>query len=139
MIVVDTNVLSAVIQSKPDDRVERWLSDLRPKSGVMCAPVLNELLFLAEKHTMRHRSDRVARQFGTILEEKFSDDVLPFDERAARICAFVRAQQVVRGQTRQAYDMMIAAICMVNQLPLATCNLKDFEGLGLEIVDPRVA
>lgn len=136
MIVVDTNVLSQTFQKSPSERVLLWLDALEPGDGALCAPVANELFFIAELHAMRHGSDRIKRQLTRIVDAKFAQPVLPFDARAADVCAFVRAQQVVRGRSRPVLDMMIAAIAMTNQLPLATGNVKDFEGLGLPLVNP---
>ncbi|WP_281170708.1 hypothetical protein [Brevibacterium album] len=33
-------------------------------------------------------------------------------------------------------DAMIASICLTRGLPLATRNVQDFEGLGIELIDP---
>jgi predicted nucleic acid-binding protein len=31
---------------------------------------------------------------------------------------------------------MIAAICRIHSAAIATRNIKDFEGLGIEVIDP---
>ena len=72
------------------------------------------------------------------LQQAESDfDPLPFDADAAR--AFGRVAASLRRGGRKAvaraYDAMIAAIALANDLPVYTCNPDDFEGIdGLEVV-----
>ena len=40
------------------------------------------------------------------------------------------------GRPRPTLDAMIAAVCKVNDLPLATRNVRDFDGCGIDVVDP---
>lgn len=64
-------------------------------------------------------------------------DPLPFDSRAARAFGHVAASLRASGRKTSArtYDAMIAAIALANELPLFTCNPRDFEGIdGLEVV-----
>jgi tRNA(fMet)-specific endonuclease VapC len=80
--------------------------------------------------------ERVARQ--SHLQQAEADfDPLPFDAGAAR--AFGRVAASLRRSGRKpsarAYDAMIAATAVANELPLYTCNPSDFSGIdGLEVV-----
>jgi len=80
--------------------------------------------------------ERAARQ--AHLQQAESDfAALPFDARAARAFAGVAASLRRSGRkTRaRAYDAMIAATAIANELPIFTCNPTDFEGIeGLEVV-----
>ena len=84
--------------------------------------------------TDRERSARQAH-----LQQAESDfDPLPFDRAAAR--AFGRVAASLRRSGRQpaarAYDAMIAATSLANDLPLYTCNPADFAGIDDLIVVP---
>jgi predicted nucleic acid-binding protein len=77
--------------------------------------------------TDRERSARQAH-----LQQAESDfDPLPFDRAAAR--AFGRVAASLRRSGRKpaarAYDAMIAATSLANELPLYTCNPADFAGI----------
>lgn len=80
--------------------------------------------------------ERAARQ--AHLQQAESDfEALPFDARAARAFAGVAASLRRSGRkTRaRAYDAMIAATAIANELPIYTCNPADFAGIeGLEVV-----
>ena len=81
----------------------------------------------------RERSARQAH-----LQQAEADfDPLPFDAAAARAFGQVAAslRRAGRKPAARAYDAMIAAIALANDLPLYTCNPDDFSGIdGLEVV-----
>ncbi len=80
--------------------------------------------------------ERVARQ--AHLQAAEADfDPLPFDSAAARAFGGVAAslRRTGRKPAARAYDAMIAAIAVAAELPIYTCNPKDFEGIeGLDVV-----
>jgi len=64
-------------------------------------------------------------------------DPLPFDADAARAFGQVAAslRRSRRKTSARAYDAMIAAVALANELPLYTCNPDDFTGIeGLTVV-----
>ncbi len=80
--------------------------------------------------------ERVARQ--AHLQQAEADfDALPFDASAARAFAGVAAslRRSGRKTNARAYDAMIAATALANDLPVYTCNPADFSGIdGLVVV-----
>lgn len=72
------------------------------------------------------------------LQQAEADFVpLPFDADAARAFGQVAAslRRGGRKAAARAYDAMIAAIAVANELPVYTCNPDDFSGIdGLEVV-----
>ncbi|MBI4545051.1 MAG: type II toxin-antitoxin system VapC family toxin [Gemmatimonadetes bacterium] len=80
--------------------------------------------------------ERAARQ-AHVQQAEADFDPLPFDAAAARAFGRVAAslRRAGRKTSARAYDAMIAAIALANELPLYTCNPDDFAGIeGLEIV-----
>lgn len=74
--------------------------------------------------------ERAARQ--AHLQQAEADfDPLPFDAAAARTFGRVAAslRHAGRKTAARAYDAMIAATAIANDLPLYTCNPRDFEGI----------
>jgi tRNA(fMet)-specific endonuclease VapC len=80
--------------------------------------------------------ERAARQ--AHLQQAEADfDPLPFDADAARAFGGVAASLRRSGRKAgaRAYDAMIAATAVANDLPVYTCNPADFSGIdGLEVV-----
>lgn len=72
------------------------------------------------------------------LQQAEADFVpLPFDAAAARAFAGVAAslRRAGRKAAARAYDAMIAAVALANDLPVYTCNPDDFSGIdGLEVI-----
>lgn len=79
------------------------------------------------------RADRQAR----LQETESAFDALPFDTSAAHAFGRVAAglRQHGRKTTARAYDALIAATAIANNLPVYTCNPRDFEGIdGITVV-----
>lgn len=82
-----------------------------------------------------------ARRMAHLQQAEASFNPLPFDVDAARAFGSVaaslrRAGRKIRPRQK---DAMIAAIGLANDLPVYTCNARDFEGIdGLEVVSVPV-
>ena len=84
----------------------------------------------------RDERERAARQ--AHLQQAEADfDPLAFDGQAARAFGRVAAslRRAGRKTAARAYDAMIAATAVANDLPLYTCNPADFTGIdGLTVI-----
>jgi len=80
--------------------------------------------------------ERAERQL--VLQQAEADlALLPFDAAAARAFGLVSASLRRSGRTpaARAFDALIAATAVANQLPIYTCNPSDFAGIdGVEVV-----
>jgi toxin FitB len=66
----------------------------------------------------------------------FSDQVLPVDAAAAEHYATIASARERAGKPIGGFDALIAAVCRCRGAVLATRNLADFDGAGVEVVDP---
>jgi predicted nucleic acid-binding protein len=81
-------------------------------------------------------AERAARQV-QVQQAEADFDPLPFDAAAARAFGQVAAslRRVGRKPAARAYDAMIAATALSQQLPVYTCNPDDFTNIdGLTVV-----
>ena len=62
--------------------------------------------------------------------------VLPFDSTAAESYALIAAERRVAGRPISRFDCQIAAISRAHGAAFATRNSKDFQGCGIEVIDP---
>ena len=105
-----------------------------PIHPLISAPTLAELT--VGPLVASTEEERIARQ--AHLQQAEADfEPIPFDAAAAR--AFGRVAASLRRSSRKpaarAYDAMIAAIALANDLSLFTCNPGDFAGIdGLSLV-----
>jgi len=75
--------------------------------------------------------ERAARQ--SHLQQAEADfEPLPFDAAAARSFGQVAAslRRAGRKSSARAYDALIAAVCVANDVPIHTCNPDDFSDIG---------
>jgi tRNA(fMet)-specific endonuclease VapC len=109
-------------------------ADLLPDEPVITAVTLAELS--VGPLVARSDEERAARQ--AHLQQAEADfDPLPFDTAAARAFGRVAAslRRAGRKTSARAYDAMIAATAMANDLAVYTCNPDDFNGIeGLEVI-----
>ena len=116
-------------------RLGRWTdAALLPDEPLITAVSLAELS--VGPLVARDERERAARQ--AHLQQAEADfDPLPFDAAAARAFGQVAAslRRAGRKPAARAYDAMIAATAIANDLPVYTCNADDFDGIdGLEVV-----
>lgn len=68
--------------------------------------------------------------------EAFTDQVLPVDDHAAEHYAVIASSRGRTGKPIAGFDALIAAVCRAHGATLATRDGPDFDGTGIEVVDP---
>ncbi len=134
MIVLDTNVLSEPLKARPDSLVLEWMANLSGEVAVTAISV-GELLTGAGRLAPGRRRTGLLEAIEQTLTA-FAEAVLPYDGAAARAYAQMQGSRRQGGSPLRVEDGMIAAICSVQDAGLATRNIKDFDNLGLRLVDP---
>jgi predicted nucleic acid-binding protein len=136
VIVLDTNVLSALMRTNPEAVVVEWL-DRQPADSVWLTSItVFEARFgLALLPTGRRRTG-LERAFDRVLTEDLSSRVLTFDEVAAATAAQIAADRRRAGRLVDLRDTLIAGIVQARRATIATRNTRHFEGLDVPVVDP---
>lgn len=136
MIVLDTNVLSALMRPAVPSELEAWL--LTVTDDVLCttAVTVMEIVHGLERLPSGRRRRELEARFDALVHPQDGLQVLAFEGASARLAALYRARRDALGRPSSGADMMIAGICGVAQASLATRNLRDFEGLPLTVIDP---
>lgn len=134
ILVVDTDVVSEPLPIDPDPSVLGWLAAHHADIALTSVTV-GELTYGAR----RLRSERRRAELLAGIESLLRDNrvrLLTYDEEAAARFGVIRAEAEAHGRPRGLEDLMIAAICLVGDHAVATRDVRDFEGLGLSIIDP---
>jgi predicted nucleic acid-binding protein len=133
-MLVDTNVWSELMRSEPNPRVREW--ERRESAHLRLSTiVLGEMLSGAFRLPEGKRRADFLRHYGLLIEE-FPNRIVSFDLAAAREYGPVAAFLYSSGRNVGTADAQLAASALALGTPLATRNVKDFEGLGIELVDP---
>ena len=136
MILLDTNVLSALMQRDADRSVVAWL-DAQPAESIWTTSItVFEIRFGLELLPDGRRRRRLEEAFARALEEDFEGRVLSFDAGAARAAGTLAAVCRRAGRPADIRDVQIAGIAAARRAMLATRNVRHFEGMGLTLVDP---
>ena len=132
-VLLDTNVVSETVRPEPEERVLRFLS--ADRRFWLSTIVLHELDSGVRMLPLGRRRDRIAAALRS-LAALHADRILPVGLDEAAGAARLRARARQSGRALELGDALIAATAAVNGLALATRNIRDFEGLDLEVIDP---
>ncbi len=136
MFVLDTNVVSELMRPRPEPAVERWVGQHPASSLYFTAIGEAELRYGVAVMPNGARRETLAAEVEGLLRDDLRDRVLPFDSEAARAYAEIAAKRRAEGRPPSQSDCQIAAIARCRNAAIVTRNIRDFEGTGLEIVDP---
>jgi predicted nucleic acid-binding protein len=138
MIVLDTNVLSALMRQTPDKNVIVWL-DKQPRTSVWTTSVtILEVRFGLQIMPLGKRRSLLIQAFEGVLD-KIGYRVAPFDAAAAQHAGDLMASRQRRGRPGELHDTMIAGIVLAHHATLATRNITHFEDLSVPVINPWLA
>lgn len=135
MIILDTNVVSALMKPTEHEEVVDWFDGLVELRLWTTSITIMEIRY----GLLRMREGKRRRQMEDTFENVLSTnlyDVLPFDVRSAEVTATILADAHSNGRNLKIPDCQIAGIASTRNATLATRNIRDFEGLGLKLVNP---
>jgi predicted nucleic acid-binding protein len=129
--LLDTNIVSELRKPKTHGAVIQWLSGLADEQVFLSAITLGELQTGVER--TRGQDPKKANEIEEWVDQvAASFQVLPMDARCFREYA-----RLAEGKPDHHFeDIMIAATSRVHDLVVATRNQKDFEDLGVLIINP---
>lgn len=136
MIVLDTNVVSEPLRPEPDPAVLKWLNSQAPETLYLTTVNLAELLSGIETLTAGKRRTKLKQALVEQVMPLFEGRILAFDTRAAETFARINAGAQAAGNPVAFADCAIAAIAAANGCMVATRNVRDFKGTGVELLNP---
>ncbi|MSP80978.1 MAG: PIN domain-containing protein, partial [Rhodospirillales bacterium] len=128
MILLDTNVISALMRRESDPAVVGWLDRLPAESVWITSITIFEVRFGLDLLAAGRRRRQLEEAFVKALAEDFENRVLAFDRAAAEAAAGIAARERRAGRTIEIRDVQIAGIAAARRATLATRNVRHFEG-----------
>ena len=135
-LLLDTNVLSEVTKPRPDGRVLQWLDGLDEDRAFISVVSIAEIRRGVALMDSGRKRDALAEWLARDLPQRFERRVIPIEESVAVAWGDLMGLAKRSGLGFASMDGLIAATAIAHDLTLATRNPKDFEGFGLEILDP---
>jgi toxin FitB len=135
VIILDTNVVSELMRPEPAARVASWVRDRDRHELRTTAITLAEIRYGIARLPDGRRKQVLLAAAAEIFSA-FGDQVLPVDAAAAEHYAIIAGGRERAGKPIAGFDALIAAVCRSNGTALATRNVSDFDGTGIEVIDP---
>lgn len=136
MFLLDTNILSAVMGTRPVPEVASWMTqqpaDLLFTAAVCQAEILSGIAVLPKGR----RREALEMAALSMFREDFAGRILSFDTDAAVIYAELFARRRSAGRPAAIADLMIASIARAHGASVVTRDTADFEGCGLALINP---
>ena len=131
MIILDTNVVSAVMRADPV--ATDWLTRLDDPR--LSAVTISEIAYGLHRLPRGRRRASLEAAWRAVVDA-WHDRILPVTANTAEMAGVVMARREQMGRPVALADALIAATCLMHDADIATANARDFEHLGLSIIDP---
>src|ERR1700730_12480033 len=135
MIILDTNVLSALMRDVPAENVVVWL-DRQPRSSLWITSVtVFEVQLGMQILAAGKRRRLLTEAFGELLN-RIGQRIAPFDAAAAGHASDLMADRHKKGRPGDLRDTMIAGIVLAQHATLATRNTAHFDDISVPLINP---
>ncbi|MFN0172487.1 MAG: type II toxin-antitoxin system VapC family toxin [Bryobacteraceae bacterium] len=134
--LLDTNVPSELTRKRPEPRVMAWLEAADDSQLFISAITVGELHkgFVTQKDAKRRAF--LEDWFRTALIPWFEGRILDVSAAIAERWGKLDGTRQMKGSPLNTADGLIAATALEYGLTVVTRNVRDFAGLGVEILDP---
>jgi predicted nucleic acid-binding protein len=136
MILLDTNVLSEVMQLRPEPAVMAWIDSQQPEELWTCSIVVAEVLSGLDLMPSGKRQVQLREKAEFMFLTLFGERIWDFDQAAARVYGTILRTRKALGKPIDEMDALIAATAFVHDAALATRNIPDFESTGIPLINP---
>jgi predicted nucleic acid-binding protein len=137
MIILDTNVVSALMRPKDNRVVVDWLDRQASVSIWTTAMTVFEISFGLMMLPNGRRRKALEHAFADFVREDLEGRILAFDAAAAAAAAAPLAVAYRRsGRQVEVHDIQIAGVAIARKAAVATRNTKHFDDLSMSVVDP---
>ncbi len=136
MILLDTNVLSALMRATPDPVVVEWLDDQPAESIWTTTITIFEIRAGIEFLAHGRRRGRLDEAFSQLLAADRNGRVQPFDQMAALAAGSIATSRQRAGRVVEIRDVQIGGIATACHATVATGNTHHFEGTEIQLINP---
>ena len=134
--LLDTNVPSELVRPQPDPKVTAWLGSQDLDALFLSVVSLGELRKGITTMEAGKRKLELERWLADDLLRKFYGRILPLTQAIAERWGVLEGQRQLLGRPIPVPDAQIAATALEHRLTVVTRNVKDFDLLGVPILNP---
>ena len=134
----DTNLVSEATKDKASPRVTAWLAAINSREAYLSVITASELRAGAELMPHGARRRRFEQWIAYDILQRFKPNILNVDLSVAESFGRYLAEDRLRGRTTSPVDLLIAATAKAHDLTLVTRNTRDFNHLGVKLLNPWI-
>jgi len=135
-IVLDTNIISELIQPMGSGVIREWLTRQNGASLYTTSITQAEILYGIQILPEGQRRQKLLDGALIIFEHYLMARILAFDQKSAEHYSQIAANRKQSGRPISQFDAQIAAICRLHRATLATRNIRDFLDCGIDVINP---
>jgi predicted nucleic acid-binding protein len=133
--LLDTDLVSQYTKQPPNPSVDAWVQRTDDSDLYISSITYAELWYGVNLLPAGKRRTEFENWIEDDLYMQFFDRVVGFSLDVARHYGSLMARAKKNGHNPNAMDVLIAATAAANGMVVATLNRKDFEKLGVELVE----
>lgn len=134
--LLDTNVPSEMIRARPDPRVDAWVAAREDVVLYLSVITIGELRKGLTVLPEGKRRSRLQDWLEGEIIPLFTGRILPVTQAIADRWGVLSGQRQTAGRLLSMADGILAATALEHDLTMVTRNVRDFEGLGVAILNP---
>lgn len=132
--LLDTNVISELVKHTPSERVLKWIDNINSEQLYLSVISIGEIRKGVAGIQDPRRQQKISQWLEIELPDYFEERILNIDLTIAD--RWGQLQSKTKGHTLPAIDGLIAATAEVHNLTVVTRNIKDFNHLAINIINP---
>ena len=134
--LLDTCVISELVSKKPNSNVVEFVDALDTDDIYLSVITIGKIIKGIEKLPKSKRKQELHTWLREDLLARFSGKTIPIDNDVITEWGLLTARLELAGTPMPAIDSLIAASALTYAFALVTRNVGDFEGSGVEILNP---
>jgi tRNA(fMet)-specific endonuclease VapC len=134
--LLDTCVISELVAKQPNSNVLEWIDSVDSDGVYLSVITIGEITKGIEKLPTSRRKQELIDWLENELLIRFQENLVELDVNILTQWGKLNARLETKGKTMPAIDSLIAASALDRELVLVTRNMSDFEGTGVEILNP---
>ncbi|MBD2252784.1 type II toxin-antitoxin system VapC family toxin [Nostoc parmelioides] len=134
--ILDTNIISELISTQPNQKVIEWLKGLDAKRTFLSVITIGEIRKGIEKLPESLRKKNIQDWFDNELLVQFERRILPLDLSVILLWGELVGELEKKGRKLPPLDSLIAATTKYYNYTLVTRNEKDFDGIEIVVFNP---
>lgn len=137
--LLDTNVVSEWVKLQPEPKVLQWFAEVDEDSVWLSVITFAEIRLGVERMPPGRRRAALAAWLEDDLPARFEGRIIGVGLGVADSWGRIMARGAKAGKAIAAMDAFLAAIAELRGLTLVTRNTRDFEALGVPVLNPWAA